>query len=127
MNLQNKLNFVEKGLTDWNRTSFGNTGKELTRLNILLQETKALPPTKDNLHKVKQVQNQINEMLEREEIMWKQRSWISWLKEGDRNTKYFHRQASDRKKKNGIKGLKDGSRRWYTNQEDVGKIANKYL
>jgi hypothetical protein len=38
--------------------------------------------------------------------MWLQRSRVSWLKYGDRNTSYFHRQAQWRARKNKIKKLK---------------------
>jgi hypothetical protein len=41
-----------------------------------------------------------------EEIMWLQRSHIAWLKEGDLNTKYFHRMAAGWAKKNKIKFLR---------------------
>lgn len=38
--------------------------------------------------------------------MWNQRSRAIWLKSGDRNTKFFHATATQRRKKNIIEGLK---------------------
>lgn len=40
-----------------------------------------------------------------EEILWKQRSQVNWLKKGDRNTKFFHKMAFHRKISNVIYGL----------------------
>lgn len=37
--------------------------------------------------------------------MWKQRAKVKWLKEGDNNTKFFHKTASYKRKKNFISGL----------------------
>lgn len=48
-----------------------------------------------------------NELLSLDETYWKQRSRVLWLKEGDRNTAFFHRKASNRRSRNKIQGLID--------------------
>lgn len=57
------------------------------------------------------MENRIVELSYREEIMMRQRSRISWLSEGDSNTKFFQRKASARRAKNKIVQLarQDGS------------------
>lgn len=44
--------------------------------------------------------------------MWRQRSKALWLKEGDMNTKFLHRRASHRHKKNYIMEVNDSNGRW---------------
>jgi hypothetical protein len=49
-------------------------------------------------------------LLEEEELYWYNRSHDVWLLYGDLNTKYFHRVASGRKRKNTILSLEhDGT------------------
>lgn len=56
--------------------------------------------------------------MDSEEIMWHQRSKVQWMGLGDRNTKYFHTKASQRKK-NTISRIMDGM--------DTGVILMKAL
>ncbi|KAL0463165.1 UNVERIFIED_CONTAM: hypothetical protein Slati_0204100 [Sesamum latifolium] len=45
----------------------------------------------------------------RGETRWQQRAKAIWLKQGDRNTTFFHAIANERRQKKEIKRLKDGS------------------
>lgn len=40
-------------------------------------------------------------------VHWKQGAHIAWLTKGDRNTKFFHAQASERRRKNFVKKLEE--------------------
>ena len=51
--------------------------------------------------------------------MWRQRSRISWMKDGDRNTKFFHSKASQQCRRNYITKLYDSTGRWCTRQSQV--------
>jgi hypothetical protein len=36
------------------------------------------------------LQDELNDLLEKEEIYWRQHSRVSLMREGDKNTKFFH-------------------------------------
>lgn len=58
--------------------------------------------TEETLEKEKFIQSQLEERKAQEEILWKQKSCIRWLKEGERNTKFFHRTTVQRRMHNTI-------------------------
>lgn len=55
-----------------------------------------------------EAQRDLERILEMEEIMWHKKSRIQWLKEGDQNTKFFHKMASIRRSINHIHSLRIG-------------------
>ena len=59
--------------------------------------------------------------------MWAHRSRVLWLKDGNKNTRFFHSKASQRRRRNYINGLFDDSGSWTTNPTQISaSILNFY-
>jgi hypothetical protein len=54
-----------------------------------------------------QMTKEWEERCQHEEILWSQKSRIRWLKEGERNTKFFHRTTIARRTHNKILKIRD--------------------
>ena len=80
-------------LQGWNWRVFGNVNKVLKQKQRL-QQLEGLNCLHEKAAEIQGLRKEINEMLTREEIMWNQRSKASWIKWGDRNTKFFHATVS---------------------------------
>lgn len=61
---------------------------------------------------------EINDFLNSEETLWRQRSKVHWYREGDRNTKFFHAQASERRKNTKL-GLWNDNGEWCESKESI--------
>ena len=73
------------------------------------------------------LRKEINELLDSEEIKWHQRSKVQWLGLGDRNTKYFHTKASDRRRKNTINCIMDENGNWHDSIDGITEVAVSYF
>jgi hypothetical protein len=68
----------------------------------------------------------IAELLARKETTEKQRSRINWMKEGDRNTKFFQARSKERAKCNQINALRNADGVLITDQKDIEDLANDF-
>jgi hypothetical protein len=84
-----KLQRVGTSLAQWSIDSFGSVRKEINRLERRLKFLR-LAPWGSGSEEIKDIERSLCEMFEREEVMARQRSRVDWLKEGDRNTSFFH-------------------------------------
>lgn len=118
------LHRVMSALQSWSRVKFKNIGKELEKARKKL--TELLQSNADN-SVIRQASDHMNELLYREEMLWLQRSRISWLKEGDRNTRFFHSKAVWRAKKNRITSLRDADGTVHRSAKEMEKLATDYF
>lgn len=107
-----KVKATRMALLRWQRSSLDNTRKEIgvvrDKLGVLFEQ-----PYMDHVVvKQKNLMKEQDSLLSREETYWRQRSQATWLRDGDRNTKWFHRRSSNRKQNNHIKRLRDVAEVW---------------
>lgn len=65
---------------------------------------------------------ELNKLYDREVQMWHQRFKVQWIKNGDKNTKFFHGTATQRKQRNFIKRFRDSGGAWQTGEGVISKM-----
>ncbi|MCH82272.1 hypothetical protein A2U01_0003073 [Trifolium medium] len=129
-NIKENLTNVERNVKGWKYQTIDEVmykKKELTnRINGIqrcLQEGRA----NGGLRRMEcNLQNQLSNILRKEELMWYQRSRAKWLMDGDRNTKYYHLKTVDRRRKNNILMLKDSNGQWVEDTAQLQQAANEF-
>jgi hypothetical protein len=106
------LSNLQTNLSVWGAKEFGCLARKVRKLREKLNKLRTRSVGRGPNEEEKSIVKQLKEALRQEEIWMKQRSRVQWLREGDRNTAYFHAQASQRKRVNKIENLEreDGSR-----------------
>jgi exonuclease III len=106
---QQKLKNLKQTLKHWNRHTFGNifdSQKQLTQqMSDLQHQIREQGLTEELKAQELELAQQIAERKRQEELLWKQKSRVRWLKEGERNTKFFHRTVIQRRHTNRITHL----------------------
>ncbi|PNY12420.1 ribonuclease H [Trifolium pratense] len=72
------------------------------------------------------LQGELSHILRKEELMWFQRSRAKWLKDGDRNTRYYHIKTINRRRMNNITMLKDDSGQWIEDVDQLRQLVNDF-
>ena len=115
----NKLERIKKDLKKWNREVFGIVKERIKSLQANIAKIQQKPPTRENLELEAALSLELDDWLLKDELRLKQKSRELWLKEGDRNSRFFHLFTLVRRRRNRTEEIKleDGS--WINNRFDI--------
>ncbi|XP_021810130.1 uncharacterized protein LOC110753525 [Prunus avium] len=128
--VSNKFDMLIPLLREWNTQVFGQIFQKKKRILAKLQGVqmslcKGFSPFLSNLEK--HLQQEFEDLLDQEDVFWKQKSRVSWLQGGDRNTKFCHITTLVRRRRNRIERLKDNNGDWISSKEGLKALAVEYF
>ncbi|OMP11686.1 reverse transcriptase [Corchorus capsularis] len=118
------MNNCAKELSVWDRESFGNVKHAIVQKKREFNEVFMEAQTGDTEGRLQRCQEELNDLYKNEEVMWRQRSKAFWLRDGDKNTRYFHSLASARRNRNMISRIRNSERRWMA---DFRSIEDEFV
>uniref|UniRef100_A0A2N9GX50 CCHC-type domain-containing protein n=1 Tax=Fagus sylvatica TaxID=28930 RepID=A0A2N9GX50_FAGSY len=122
VNLPVHVNTFTELVLSWNRHTFGNIFQRKKRVLARIsgaQKALANQPSSSLVRLEKSLREEFNSILNLEEDFWALKSRVSWVVEGDRNTKFFHTSTIVRRRFNRISRLKNSMGEWVENRDQV--------
>ena len=120
--LMEKIKALKVKLKAWNKGVFGNVDeqKKFALKNVALwDDIESRRPLSESERQERMgAMKDFKKWAIMEEISWRQKSREIWLKEGDRNTGFFHKMAKSHRKRNNIDRIRIGDQ-WLTGIEEV--------
>ena len=125
-----KLKNVKKNIKKWNKHTFGNIFENKKKILEELKDIQDRIQT-DGYEVVSREEESVklvefHDIITKEEMFWRQRSRKVFLKEGDRNTKFFHMTTLKHRMANIISRLKI-EERFIDNEEIIKREAMDFF
>ncbi|XP_019257601.1 PREDICTED: uncharacterized protein LOC109235804 [Nicotiana attenuata] len=121
-----KLKKLKKALSVWSKKTYGDTFQKIASMAevVIVHEAEfEANPTRVNRQRLQKVQAELTRFLALEENYWKQKAGMSWFKDGDRNTKFFHAQVRGRRKKLQLSRIQNSQGVWIDDETDIATEA----
>ncbi|XP_012435352.2 uncharacterized protein LOC105761970 [Gossypium raimondii] len=124
---RDKIERVRSALGPWQCKKYGKIKNEIRKLKKQIELVIDSASREESGKTLKETRRRLDFLYVRKESYWAQRSRSRWLREGDRNIRYFHAKATGRLKKNNIEKLKDAEGNWVTNNKGISKVAKDFF
>jgi hypothetical protein len=123
--LANKLKALKEDIKKWNKECFGDIRIKKLELMQELQWIKGKETQGQRSYRLC-TQDELEKTLLLDEVSWRQKSRVKWLKEGDKNTKFFQQTANANRRNNYIESLQHGDQQWRSETEIRDGIMGFY-
>lgn len=121
-----KIHACRRELRVWSKQSFGNIKTKIHEVEKRLRQAETVSMQGGEHFPVVLLKKELHSLLAKEERLWRQRSRTEWLKVGDRNTRYIHCRATQRKRRNNVYRLKNPNGLWTTDFAQVPALFFYY-
>ncbi|KAA3469259.1 LINE-1 reverse transcriptase isogeny [Gossypium australe] len=114
----------------WNRYTYGYIG---TRKRQLLKSIGSIQKAMEHSSSSSlanlemEARDELENVLNHEELLWRQKARCDWLQFRDRNTKFFHCRTMQRRKFNRILALRISNGEWRSEQNTLSDEAVKFF
>lgn len=125
--ISERLRNVSHDLKDWNHNILGNLEKRIKQIKTELEGVRRGDITQEKVSRELFLREKLDCLEHQRDMFWKQRAHVKWLQSGDRNTAFFHAFASERKKRNTIKKLKNDEGNCVEGEEQLKEHIAAYF
>ena len=119
MTVKRNLKQCQSPLQGWSQWKYGNLNELVKKKTKQLAQIQQREGDGDQ-EEIKKLQIEIDQLLEHQDIKWKQRAKQHWYQKGDKNTPFFHAWASHQRRINHIKQVQDDKNTEWTKPEEIG-------
>ncbi|KAG5566622.1 hypothetical protein RHGRI_002248 [Rhododendron griersonianum] len=117
--LVQKLKKCKGALRPWSKMEFGNNVEKIKALKEHLALMQLHPFSQEQFDKEKQLKEELEITMLREEMYLHQRSRINWLNFGDKNSAFFHATVIQRRQRNQMSKIRDEEGHWFTEEAEI--------
>ena len=125
-----RLKYLKGKIRSWNKNSFGNIFLEKRRLEEKLQTLQEEVMLRGYTEELKLEEEKLIRDLDQrerqEETYWWQKTRIKWVKDGDKNTKFFHKATIQYRQKNKICRIKKEGGGYAEDQKEIEKTLTDF-
>ena len=117
--LARKQTNTKNELKKWNKEHFGNIKERIKELEKKIEEVQGVEPTKENLELEAALSLELDDWLAKQSLKQHKKSREIWLKEGDRNLRFFRLTTLVRRRRNFISDIKQEDGSWISGREAI--------